>query len=58
VEVEVEVEGQKYLEEMSWLKEVEVVEEAAGGGRSWKMLKKVDKSVVKMEVCILGDEDW
>jgi hypothetical protein len=32
------------------LKEVEVVEEAAGGGRSWKMLKKVDKSVVKMEV--------
>jgi hypothetical protein len=33
----------------------ELVEEAARGGRSWKMLKKVDKLVVKMKGGILDD---
>jgi hypothetical protein len=53
----VEVEGQKYSEEMNQLKEVEVIKEAARGGKSCKMLKKVDCMVVKMEVGMLGDED-
>jgi hypothetical protein len=34
-----------------------VVGEAARGGRSWKILKGVDQSVIKMEGDILGDED-
>jgi hypothetical protein len=36
---------------------VRVVEEAARGGRSWKMLKEVDQAVVKVEVDILRDGD-
>jgi hypothetical protein len=42
---------------MNQLKEVEVIKEAARGGKSCKMLKKVDCMVVKMEVGMLGDED-
>jgi hypothetical protein len=36
---------------------VRVVEEAARGGRSWKMLKEVDQVVVELEVDVLGDGD-
>jgi hypothetical protein len=37
--------------------QVRVVEEAARGGRSWKMLKEVDQVVVELEVDVLGDGD-